>query len=762
MTLEELKQEFDVKKAPGGLIIKKWRGKGSRCVIPDGVIGIDDDAFWSCKNLQEITIPNSVTSIGEAAFFSCSGLKEIIIPNSVTSIGKCAFQHCSNLAKLTLPSSITSIGSAAFDDCSSLTEIVVPDSVTSIENFAFRGCSGITVYIGSGLQEFNALAFEYNHFMDFRVSEQNPALSAIDGVLFNKDKTELLCYPHGKQSEYVIPDGVTSIGEAAFCGCGMTKITLPDTVKSIGERAFEHCNMTEIAISNGVTSIGDKAFSWCDNLTEIAIPDSVTSIGEFAFSQCVSLTAVRLPHKLKELNDYTFSRCTKLKTVELPNSLRKIKMWAFQDCESLSQITFPEKLKTIGWQAFHGCKSLEKVILPPGVKTSRNSFDEHTAVAISEADISEVDTSATQEVIEKKAFAGSDITSLEVKEGIKKIKEQAYKGCKALKTVSLPRSLTDLGSCVFDGCQMLSSVTHHGDSLIKIGKNAFRGTRFEKEYSKDVKSTSSPCTLSEETMVCLGSTLLFCQVNTEEVIIPAGIEGIAPFAFRKCPQLKRVSVPQTVKWIAKEAFVPDGEKSPSPSLEIYAAVGSAAEKHALKELAFFVPIPPEKAADGHVFEEYKLVKDTEYKKQYFSHLHQRAESEMTSAARYKVICEYQQAISDDGDDIFVEETEVRRLFADPDFLGLFYDWEQRAIKQKSGIFVKKDRIIPSEVAASFLVKLLAALVAFSESPVKATIGLNKDKWEYRGDYGSSSKLYVGIGQCGRVYARLERQESWDM
>lgn len=64
---------------------------------------------------------------------------------------------------------------------------------------------------------------------------------------------------------------------------------------------------------------------------------------------------------------------------------------------------------------------------------------------------------------------------------------------------------------------------------------------------------------------------------------------------------------------------------------------------------------------------------------------------MTSAARYKVICEYQQAISDDGDDIFVEETEVRRLFADPDFLGLFYDWEQRAIKQKSGIFVKKDR-----------------------------------------------------------------------
>lgn len=667
-----------------------------------------------------------------------SNLKEIAIPNGVTSLKNNSFQDCGCLAKLTLPNSITSIDQWAFANCSSLTEIVIPDGVTSIGNFAFTGCNGVTdIYIGNGLQEFNTMAFRNgNHFMGFRVSEQNLHLSAIDGILFNKDKTDLLCYPHGKQSEYVIPDGVTSIGEAAFCGCGMTKITFPNTVKSIGERAFGRCKMTEIAI-----------------------PDSVRSIGESAFSGCDSLTAVHLPPKLKELNDYTFDGCTRLKTVELPDSLRKIKMWAFNGCAALTQITFPEKLKTIGWQAFHGCKSLEKVILPPGAKITQESFDQHTVVVISEADTSEIDTPAMQEVIEKKAFAGSNITNLEVKEGIKKIKEQAYKGCKTLKTVSLPRSLTDLGASVFEGCQILSSVTYHGDSLIKIGKNVFRGTRFEKEYSKDVKNTSSPCTLSEEMMVCLGSTLLFCQVNTEEVIIPAGIEGIAPFAFRKCPQLKRVSVPQTVKWIAKEAFVPDGEKSPSPSLEIYAAAGSAGEKHAQKELAFFVPIPPETAADGHVFEEYKLVKDTEYKKQYFSHLHQRAESEMTSAARYKVVCEYQQAIPNDGDDIFVDGTEVKRLFADPDFLGLFYDWERSAIKQESGISVGEARIFLAKIDAQFLLKLLAALVAFSESPVKATIGLNKDKWEYRGDYGSSSKLYVGIDQCGRVYACLERQES---
>lgn len=261
----------------------------------------------------------------------------------------------------------------------------------------------------------------------------------------------------------------------------------------------------------------------------------------------------------------------------------------------------------------------------------------------------------------------------------------------------------------------------------------------------------------------MGRTLLYCQVNAEKVIIPAGIEGIAPFAFRKCDQLKQVSVPQTVKWIAKEAFALDGEISASPSLEIYGTAGSAAEKHAQKELAFFVPIPPEKSADSHVFEEYKPVKDTEYKKQYFTHLHRKAQSDMTSETEYKIICEYQNAIPNDGDDIIIDGAEAKRLFSDPDFLSLFDDWERKEIKQESGFSIGEDRIFLAEIGAKFLLKLLAALAAFSETPVKANvIELNKDKWEYRGDYGSASKLCVGIDRNGRVYACLVRQKPWSM
>ena len=625
MTMEELKQEFDIKEIPDGLVITRWKGKDSECVIPDdlNIVGIQKFAFSSRSNLTKITIPDSVTDIGW---------------------------------------------------------------------YAFRGCHSL---------------------LAFQVDEKNPIYTSADGVLFNKDKTELLFFPGGKKGKYIVPDGVVAIAERAFEKCSMTEVMIPDSVKNIGENVFSHCE---------------------------------------------NLTAVHLPNKLKELNDDTFSWCPQLKTVKLPDSLRKIKSSAFLHCESLSQIAFPEKLKTIGLNAFYGCESLKKVVLPAGVKISKESFDKHIVVVIPE-----VDTPTAQDIIEKKAFSGSDITSLEVEEGIKKIKEQAYKDCKLLKTVSLPRSLTDLGASVFDGCQVLSSVTYHGDSLIKIGKNTFRGTLFEKEYIKNIKIVDSPCALSEETMICLGSTLLFCRVNAEEVIIPAGIEGIAPFAFQKCRQLTRISIPQTVKWIAKEAFVPEREKSPSPSLEIFAVAGSVAEKHTQKELTFFVPISAEKAEDSQVFEEYKLVKDTEYKKQLFKHIFEKAISDATKETYYKIKLDYTNAISNDGGDILIEEKEAVRLLADPEFTSLFLEYEQKVLQSMSRFSIKNNRIIPLQMEAELLIKLLSAFKAFAESPVSADMILYKNKWEYRGDYGSSSQLCVRLDERdNRVRVYLERQTPWDM
>ena len=104
-------------------------------------------------------------------------------------------------------------------------------------------------------------------------------------------------YMNSDVKKVVIEDGVTSIGTAAFSGCGLISITIPDSVTSIGESAFEDCsNLTSITIPDSVTSIEYCAFSCC-GLTSITIPDSVTSIGSEAFSSCFYLETISLSCK---------------------------------------------------------------------------------------------------------------------------------------------------------------------------------------------------------------------------------------------------------------------------------------------------------------------------------------------------------------------------------------------------------------------------------------------------------------------------------
>ena len=195
--------------------------------IPNSVTSIGGGAFNQCSSLTSINIPNSVTSIGEKTFRECSSLTSINIPSSVTSIGYEAFYGCRSLTSINIPSSVTSIGDGAFANCRSLTSINIPSSVTSIGIFAFYGCSALTA---------------------FTVDANNPNYCAEGCMLFNKDKTTLIC-ASGSQKTYNIPSSVSSIGKVAFDKCrSLTSINIPSSVTSIGYAAFKDCSALKTVV----------------------------------------------------------------------------------------------------------------------------------------------------------------------------------------------------------------------------------------------------------------------------------------------------------------------------------------------------------------------------------------------------------------------------------------------------------------------------------------------------------------------------------
>ena len=148
--------------------------------------------------------------------------------------------------------------------------------------------------------------------------------SSEDGVLFNKDKTEIIRYPEGKKNtSYTIPNGVTSIKDGTFNGCkNLTSVTIPNGVTSIDDCTFDGCNSLEnITIPNSVTSIWNRAFFDCSSLENITIPDSVTSIWSDAFRNCNSLKKVLCFGNNVTLGNEVFSNCPSDMKIYVKNGL---------------------------------------------------------------------------------------------------------------------------------------------------------------------------------------------------------------------------------------------------------------------------------------------------------------------------------------------------------------------------------------------------------------------------------------------------------
>lgn len=488
-------------------------------------------------------------------FDPTEAVKTIEIKEGITEIGHSAFYCFTGLTSVSLPESLTSIDSCAFWFCASLTDITIPENVTCIEQSAFRCCDSLTA---------------------FEVASGNPSYSSLDGVLYNKQQSELIQYPAAKADiAFVIPDGVTCVDSYAFeDAASLVSVTIPDSVTEIYENTFAGCIALEhVTIPESVSSVGYGAFYGCSALTSVTLPSGLTAIYDRTFGECTALTAITIPEGVMAIGYGAFESCTALTDVTLPNSLTYIDSWAFCGCSSLTEVTIPESVEEIGLYAF-GYHWEEDLGTPVAMDdftihgwyfsaaedyANRNGFtfvpvpgstlfsgicgaqgnnltwklDEETGVLTIEGS-GEMGRTPWTRYAER-------ITAVSFPEGLETISDDAFFGCTALTEVVLPKSLTMLGWESFSGCTALTSVTL-SENLDSTGYFTFAGCTALRDviFPKNLKEIGS------------GS---FCSCSSlTKLSLPDGLMVIDEYAFSDCSALTDVSIPDSVQLIESGAF----------------------------------------------------------------------------------------------------------------------------------------------------------------------------------------------------------------
>jgi hypothetical protein len=174
--------------------------------------------------------------------------------------------------------------------------LTIPDDTEKTDPDILMNCVSLkSLNIPKNARNIRKLNFAYSDLLEeINVDGDNPFYSDIKGILYNKEKNELIRCPQGVTGEITVPQGVTKINSEAFHDCSkITKIILPGSVRSIGKRAFIGCDgLTSINIPNRVKKIKEGSFRACSSLTDVKLPNNLTRIGGYAFYCCESLAEI--------------------------------------------------------------------------------------------------------------------------------------------------------------------------------------------------------------------------------------------------------------------------------------------------------------------------------------------------------------------------------------------------------------------------------------------------------------------------------------
>lgn len=513
-------------------------------------ISIGANAFKDCAKLSNVSGMDYMINIGESAFegtaIECSeiGTKATA---SGGNIGRWAFYGCDNITDLTIDR-VSTIGADAFAFCSGMSSLTLGYGVSTIGNRAFNRCDNLReIHIGENVRSItNAFSSTLNYLDEITVSEQNTFYSSDGNCLIETSSNTLIL--------------------------GTNSTVIPNTVKYITLNAFNgRTNLSTINIPASVTNIYANAFYGCTNLKEVwCEAETPPSIQTTSFANISSNAVLYVPtieavatYGASTWNDY-FSEIKIGKKEEngmiwglIPNDAGKYTLWV-KGIEELGDFSAEG-----GAPWSKDVDNIVAVDVKYGVKSiGSNAFSEFGTV----------DTGVT----------------FSLPSSLVSIADNAFSGCKRLKSIELPNSLTTIGEGAFQECSALESVTL-GSSVETIGAWAFNGTPISSiTIPASVKSIGkwafADCTALESVTFAEGSQLTSIGDNAfnycnalESIAIPNSVTSIGESAFEmcyglvsatlsnsmetipnsmfyECMGLKNVTIPESITTIGNEAF----------------------------------------------------------------------------------------------------------------------------------------------------------------------------------------------------------------
>lgn len=455
----------------------------------------------------------------------------IEIPKGVETVAEGAFENNTNITSVICPSSLKEIEDNAFCGCKNLKSVKLNEGLCIIGLDSFIDTALEEVHLPSTLEEMSITPFDCK----MKVDTINNNYADVDGVLYNKDYTDLILYPRKKNNDVVIvPDTVTSIKAYAFDKNGAREIILPDSIEQLNLKVFNGCkNLRTLTIKHitpknieivkdalkgfevekcvlrvpyeALTKYkGDKRFKDFKNITAIEgsrcliydysgkeiigceddgcevieIPEGVTSIKEETFENKDNIESVKFPDSLLEIGHSAFSGCEKITHIELNDGLTTIGYDAFKGT-GLTQIEIPEMVNDIGFSAF-SCK----------IKVDRNNIDycdndgvlyslDETNLIIypSNMDEDKYEVPYLTECICPFAFDDSCLSNIILPDGLIEIEDYAFSECTELKSLTIPETVEILSRNLFDGCSALRELIFNirNPKDIQIDENIFNG-----------------------------------------------------------------------------------------------------------------------------------------------------------------------------------------------------------------------------------------------------------------------------------------------